>query len=352
MIDVQSIKSRITSDDIIAVMDSMGVPLVSANNQYQLYPSRCHHADWQNHKAKLYMYNDTKMFHCYSCGESFDIFGIVQKVKQCDFNSSIAYICEILHINPSENVQKENVDNWQSDLVRWVKGGDESETVEIPTYNKSAVELFDRLYPQDWLQYGISADTMDKFGIGWYGRKACITVPVWQGDKLVGIRGRYMRPQDTERGKYRPVSDLSGRVYKYPTNAVLYGYNENKWQIQRSKTVWLVEAEKTVLKFDTWGINNSVAVFGSNVSKRQIQMLIELGVNNVILGFDSDYKQMGDDDYKLFIEKTKRTIAKLKPFFSVEVFYNCLGFNAHKFSPTDYTREQFNELCKHMVKVN
>ena len=193
---------------------------------------------------------------------------------------------------------------------------------------------------------------MDKFGIGWYGRKACITIPVWQGDKLVGIRGRYMRPQDTERGKYRPVSDLSGQVYKYPTNAVLYGYNENKVQIQRSKTAWLVEAEKTVLKFDTWGINNAVAVFGSNVSKRQIQMLVELGVNNVILGFDSDYKQIGDDDYRLFIEKTKRTIAKLKPFFSVNVFYNCLGFNAHKFSPTDYTREQFDELCKQMVKVN
>ena len=56
MIDIAAIKAQITDDNIIALMDSMGIPLVSANSQYQLYPSACHHSDWERHKNKLYYY--------------------------------------------------------------------------------------------------------------------------------------------------------------------------------------------------------------------------------------------------------------------------------------------------------
>ena len=71
MIDIAAIKAQITDDDIIALMDSMGIPLVSANSQYMVFPSCCHHADWEHHRPELWFYTDSQRFHCWVCQYDF-----------------------------------------------------------------------------------------------------------------------------------------------------------------------------------------------------------------------------------------------------------------------------------------
>lgn len=350
MVDTQWLKEQITDDDIIAIMDDMGIPLVSANSQYLLFFSVCHHPnDWESHKPKLYWYIQSSHAHCYSCGGDWDIFGLVQHIKHCTFKQALEYICNLLNINTTESSNKQDVDNWQKDLRRWLPNADKDESVNLLTYDKSILQVFDHLYPKEWLDYGITRDSMDKFGIGWYARQACISIPVVQNGQLLGCRGRYTRPQDIERGKYRPISLLDGTVMKFPSSSCLYGYDQNKASVKQVKTVWLVESEKSVLKMDSWGIHNVLAVFGSNVSKQQIHMLLDLDVSKIILSFDSDYAKIGDDDYKFFIAKMKKIIGKLKPYFQVEVVYNNMGFDGKKYAPCDFTFEQFNNLFNHRI---
>lgn len=344
MLDIAALKAQITDDDIIALMNSMGIPLVSANSQYQLYPSACHHSDWERHKNKLYYYVQSQRWHCYSCSGDWDTIGLVQHLRKCTFNQAVDYICSTLGINATELDIRQDVDNWQRDLRRWLPNADIDEPAELTAYDPAILSVFDRLYPTDWLEYGITRDSMDKFGIGWYARQACISIPVVQNGQLVGVRGRYTRQQDINKGKYRPLSLLDGTVLKFPSSGCLYGYDQNRAAIEKSRQVLLFESEKSVLKSPSYGINNALAVFGSNISKRQIDLLLCLGVNDVVLCFDSDYRQVGDDDFKFFVAKMKKLASKLRPYFSTSIVYNNQGYDAYKCNIMDLPYDKAMKL--------
>ena len=72
-------------------------------------------------------------------------------------------------------------------------------------------------------------------------------------------------------------------------------------------------------------------------------MLLELGVNDVVLCFDSDYKQVGDDDFKFFVAKMKKLASKLRPYFSTSIVYNNQGYDAYKCNIMDL---QYNKAMK------
>lgn len=352
MLDIQAIKSAITDDGIIALMDSMGIPLVSANSQYMVFPSACHHADWEHHSKKLYYYIGSQRWHCYSCSGDWDTIALIQHLRHCTFNQAVDYICRTLGINATKLADDAQIDPWQHDLRRWLPNADYDEPAELTPYDPAILAAFDHLYPTDWLEYGITRDSMDKFGIGWYARQACISIPVVQNGQLVGVRGRYTRPQDIAKGKYRPIAMLDGNVLKFSSSACMYGYDQNKDAIKSSRQAVLFESEKSVLKAPEYGIHNSLAVFGSNISKRHIEMMLELGVNDVVLAFDSDYRQMGDVDFQFFVTKIKKVAKKLTPYFSTFVCYNNQGYDGYKYSLMDFTDEQAKKIWDTRVKIS
>ena len=169
--------------------------------------------------------------------------------------------------------------------------------------------------------------------------------------QLVGVRGRYTREQDVAKGKYRPICMLDGQVLKLATSQVMYGYDQNKAAIEKSRQVVIFESEKSVLKAPSFGIDNALAVFGSNISKQHIQLLLELGVNDVVLAFDSDYEQVGDDEFKFFVVKMKKLAAKLTPYFSVSIVYNNQGYDMYKCNMMDIPYEQAMKLWESRVRV-
>lgn len=349
MIDIQSLKSQLTEDRIIELMDALGAPLMKADSNNLVFPSICHQSDPLAHSAKLWLYLDSMQYKCWSCGFSGDAISLVQHVKHLDFNQAITYICSTLNLQVGQIEQNEQLDNW-SELRRFLPDA-EPETCKLATYDPTVLSLFDHLYPQDWLDYGITKDILDKFGVGWYARQACISIPVVFNGQLVGVRGRYTRERDVVKGKYRPICTLDGQVLKLATSEVLYGYDQNKGAIEKSRQVVLFESEKSVLKAPSFNVHNSLAVFGSNISKRHIQLLLELGVNEVVLAFDNDYKQVGDDEFKFFVVKTKKLVAKLRSYFNVSIVYNNQGYDMYKCNMMDISYEQAMKLWESKVKI-
>lgn len=346
MIDFAKIRMNMSIDDVILLMSSIDVDYNFASDTEVHFRSICHNSN----SYKLYYYDSSKKFYCFRCGESFDIFEILKKVLRIPLNDVVKKICEKLNINP-KNVDECNslCDNW-AELRRFLPNA-EPEPDKLLTYDKSILSLFDHLYPQEWLDYGISEDILDKFGIGWYARQACISIPVVFNGQLVGVRGRYTREQDVAKGKYRPICTLDGTVLKFPSSQLFYGYDQNKAAIEKSRQVVLFESEKSVLKAPNFNINNALAVFGSNISKQHIQLLLELGVNDVVLCMDSDYHQVGDDEFKFFVVKMKKLVAKLKPYFSVSIVYNNQGYDMYKCNMMDIPYEQTMKLWENRVKI-
>lgn len=345
MLNVESIKNQINEDNVIILMDSLGADFNYQSQDQIRFKSICHNSN----SYKLYYFINTNSFYCFREGKSFDAISLVQHVKHINFNQAVSYICSVLHLKVGQIEQNEQIDNW-AELRRFLPNA-EIEPDKLLTYDKSILSLFDHLYPQEWLDYGISADILDKFGIGWYARQACISIPVVFNGQLVGVRGRYTREQDIAKGKYRPICMLDGTVLKFSSSACLYGYDQNKATIEKSRQVVLFESEKSVLKSPQYGIDNALAVFGSNISKQHIQLLLELGVNDVVLCMDSDYKQVGDNEFKFFVVKMKKLAAKLKPFFNCSIVYNNQGYDMYKCNMMDIPYEQAMKLWESRVRV-
>ena len=74
-------------------------------------------------------------------------------------------------------------------------------------------------------------------------------------------------------------------------------------------------------------------------------------MNDVVLAFDSDYKQAGDDEFKFFVAKMKKLAAKLKPYFSVSIVYNNQGYDMYKCNMMDVPYEKAMKLWESRVRV-
>ena len=132
MIDIQKLKEKIGNDEIIYLMDRLGIPLISSTSQYLLYPSVCHHpTDWKSHKNKLYIY-DGGIAHCYSCGFHGDIIALICKIKSCDFMDAVNYICKVLKIS-ADNIDLENGMSYTVKVVAAMNSGLTAEDTHIFT---------------------------------------------------------------------------------------------------------------------------------------------------------------------------------------------------------------------------
>lgn len=337
---------------IIELMESMDVPLHKADESQLIFYSACHwHEDCRKHKPKLYVYPDNSC-HCFSCGFHGDIISLVSQVKSCEFIDAIKYICTILKLSVKDVKALDDVDPWQKELKRWLPDY-EPETKEIPIYDKSVLSLFDPWYHSTWLEDGISKETMDKFNIGWYGRNAQITIPVFNtnGD-LIGIHARNTRKALVDKGlKYQPLKTLNCE-YKFPTGQVIYGLYEQQDNIQDNKQVILYEAPKSTLQSLSQGIDiPALGMFGWNFNKARRNMLLEYNINSVIIALDKQYIQPNGTEFNIYVKQVKKIANLFKPYCDVYVLYDDKGLLGYKDSPIDKGKTVFDKLYERRIKL-
>ena len=352
MIDIEALKAKIDSDDIISLLDSLNVPLVKADEQAMIFYSACHwHDECEKHKPKLYVYPDGTC-HCYSCSFHGDIISLIQQIKQCDFKQSIAYICEILHINTNECMQNTAIDPWQKELKRFLPNAEPDE-VDIPIYDKQVLDLFEPVPHQSWLNDGINQDIMSRFNIGWYSRNAQITIPVFNSNgDLIGIHARNTRKTLVDKGlKYQPLKTLNCE-YKFPTGQAIYGLYEQQDNIQDNKQVILYEAPKSTLQSLSQGIDvPALGMFGWNFNKLRRNMLLEYNINSVIIALDKQYIQPNGTEFDIYVKQVKKIANLFKPYCDVYVLYDDKDLLGYKDSPIDKGRDVFDKLYERRIKL-
>lgn len=353
-IDFEYIKQQIDTDQIISIMDSLGVPFVKQDNKQIIFYSICHHhSDFLQHKPKLYYYIQSKSFYCYVCSFNGDIFSLVQQVLNYDnVVQAVEYVCNICKIDISTCQVKPNIDQWQS-MKKFLPNYDSGKQ-DLVRYDKDVLNLFDSLYHISWLNDGISRQAMEKFNIGWYARNEQITLPVFDvnGD-LVGIHARNTRQQLVDKSlKYQPLKTLNDE-YKFPTGQVLYGLYQNQEVIKLSHSVILFEGPKSVLQMqDILGDNNiSCAMFGWNFNKVRRDMLLDIGVKAVTIALDKQYQSQGDKEFDIYVNQVKKIARLFSPYCIVCVIYDRHGLLGYKDSPSDKGNEVWWRLWKDRVKI-
>ena len=117
---------------------------------------------------------------------------------------------------------------------------------------------------------------------------------------LIGIRERTLIKENEIYGKYRPTY-LNKQMYNHPLGFSLYNLNNSKNNIKILKKAIVFEGEKSPLLYESYfGRENdiSVACCGSNLSSYQLKLLLDLGIEEVIIAFDKQFKTKGDLEFK------------------------------------------------------
>ena len=353
------IKEKLTTDDIIKLCC-----FLQGSDEYK-YDNYGHpiFSTWLCHKGdseKLYYYPETKLFHCYTCGKSPDIFELLQGTLDTDFKGALDYIVKFFNLREigfEEVESSELTDDW--DIFQKIQdySNIDAETTTIPGIQENLLEYFYPLAaPVEWQREGISKEVMRSYGIRVDSALHKVIIPHRNiNGELIGIRGRSYDPIEVDNGKkYMPVI-IQGDIYKHSLGKNLFGLYENKDTIARIKKAFVAESEKSVLQLATmYGVENcwAVATCGSSFSKDQMNLLLDLGVEEIILGYDREFEGgKGSEDTSKYEEKLLNIVSPLLPYVNVSVIMDYDHLTPYKASPTDCGKDIFEKLYHNRIRL-
>lgn len=367
LLDKDKIKQNLSLEDIKNLVIHLGSeePRYDYNGNL-IFQTICHNTPASNNKYKLYYYENTQLFKCYTeCNDTFDIFGLVQRVKEqvnnnFSFEEAVLYVSNftgILFNKEEEQIIRHKLEDW-SFIERYnkiKKIQQPEEKLIIDSVNSHILDVFKSYYYEGWLNEGITKEAMDHFKIGFYMQEQRITIPHFDIDgNLIGIRGRTILEDEVKNGrKYMPIK-IENKIYRHPISFNLYGLNFNMNAIKRQKKIVIFESEKSVLKCESFYNKNniSVAVCGSNISKFQRNIILNLPIEEVIIAFDKEYETITDPNYRKYYDNKLIELAyKFAPYFRTYLIVDRFDLLNFKDSPCDRGQETLEKLMRHKIEI-
>ena len=352
--DKQEIRDSLSMDDVFNLLEEWGgepdycpTGLIARTICHNRYPDMA--------SRKLYYYENTGLFRCYTgCEEPvFDIFELCIKVLDLQYNlklnlnDAVRYIAQRFGLAGREEdaPEIESMKDWEI-LANYSRIKDikvSTPHVILEEYDDIILSRFNynvKIMP--WIKEGISQQVLDHNEIGFYPGDAQITIPHFDKDgRFIGLRGRAVVKEDAEKyGKYRPVK-VNNILYNHPLGLNLYNFNNSCCVIPRMKKAIVFEGEKSCLKYQTYfGFENdiSVACCGSNLSSYQVSLLLDAGAQEIIIAFDRQFQNYGDEEYRHLMKNLSKITSKYK-------------ITDYKSSPIDHGKEIFLQLFKERVNL-
>ena len=363
--DKTEIKNLLSIEDIFNLLYEWG-----GDPEYTAFgilsATICHNAPGEGSK-KLYYYSNSTLFHCYTgCSDpSFDIFELVIKVfeiqhnKKVDLNEAVRYIAMRQGYSGriEDALEEEGLEDWtilsNYNRIQNIEIS-EKKNIVLKEYDDIILSRFNykiRITP--WLKENISQEVIEKAKIGFYPGGDQITIPHFDADgRFIGVRGRALCQQECELyGKYRPLK-VNQVLYNHPLGMNLYGLNWSKDAIKTIKKAIIFESEKSCLLYASyfgWENNISVACCGSSVSAYQIQLLIEAGAEEIIIAFDRQFQEIGDNEFKKLKANLLKLHEKYKNFVKITFIFDKNMITGYKASPIDEGKDKFLTLFKERI---
>lgn len=321
-------------------------------NNNVIFTTICHE---DGDSPKLYYNTETHTFYCFThCGSIGSLADLVMRIKECEFKDAIDIIKTYFGFNGKYHRQgmgrrKRKQEKKEIDLSK-------IEIPPIPIIEKKAYSY--RVFPSKrllmWEDEGISYKSIKKYDIRYdeFGEKIIIPHLNWENGNIAGIRVRNLNKEVADNfGKYVPFY-YKGIMYSHSLKYNLYGYWQNKEDIKNAKRVIIFEGEKGVLQMDSmYRYNPSVATCGSNLSYEQIKMLILLGVEEIIIAYDKQYKNKKEE--LLWKAKVFKLALRIPKYIKVSIIWDDLesGLLDYKNSPVDKEKEIFSQLLKNRIEL-
>ena len=154
---------------------------------------------------------------------------------------------------------------------------------ELQIYDESILDKYDNCGNERFLRDGISLEAQKYFGVGYDIESQSITIPIYDEiGNLVGVKCR--RNCDVGEGEQKYWYDVPCQM-----SSCLYGYCQNYEYLEGADVIYVVEAEKGCMQAFSYGYKNFVALGSGSISRKQVQLLLQLNPKRIVLLHDFGY---------------------------------------------------------------
>lgn len=275
----------------------------------------------------FYVIPDKRIYHCFGCGETGDVFKFFMKLDGLGFGDALRHVAGASGIileeekhDPEEAKRRQHLDELAALLERSVK-----------FYEQKLWHESGRLAREHLAKRGVKDDMARKFRLGFAGQgmdelargleKAQIPVPLaveagliiesqrggrpfdrFHGRLLVPIRiprppdgrtvalgGRFLEgvtPQRHDRKAAKYINSPETPLYK--KGEVLYGLDQARDAIRRTERAVIVEGYFDVIGVHQAGLPVAVATCGTALTPAHLELLLRTGAKEVVFLFDGD----------------------------------------------------------------
>lgn len=345
----EELLENLDENKIKQLLDKLDIPWQDKGS-HLICKTACHNIDLDEASWKLYYYKNNKFFYCYSSCQGMSIFKFLRhyyETRQIEYDWYQDIYEVVRNCSNFKGVDGFVVEKYKSLHDRYEVKRKEK---KLPQYMPHVLDCFVQTYPQEWLDDGITKETMDRFNISYSISQNKIIIPHYDIlGRLVGIRGRALNDWEVENiGKYAPIQ-VEGVWYKHPLSMNLYGLDRTYMNIRQNGVCYLFESEKSVLQMNSFSIPNcSAAVCGSNFNKYQLNILMKFcAPSEIVICFDKE-ELPGEEKY---FNKLWNICQKYKQYCNFSFIYDREGLLNLKDSPTDKGEGVFLQLLKKRVRV-
>lgn len=351
MSNSDTLLAKLNTSDILRLMEKLGVPetMVVYRNDCLIFPTICHNELISNPSHKLYYYENSKRFYCYTHCKAMSVYEMIMNAylargSKISFSQAYILLDTIVEDRMKHGfaILSAPANHRPGTKKNWIE--------ELTVYNPHILECFTQQpkYLAPWIEEGIDYEVLKDFGVRFDMVRNRMVFPIIDHiGRLVGIKVRNFNQKEIEEHrKYMPLWH-NNELYSYPKMMVAYGFYQNKAVIKKAKEVIVYEAEKSVLKHGScFTQNKSIAIGGSSFSEYHGIILKEAGVTKIVLALDNDWDEDGDKTYGL--QKMIHEGYKIADMgFVVELMYDWDGtLLDNKDSPIDKGRQVYSKLYK------
>ena len=320
-------------ESIEHILDAFGFDKIRINHR----EIRCAFEQGMNPTAVVIRLQDNENLFVkdYERNISYDFINYLIKSKDIPFKDVMNAIKQELHLDSIYNYKKTTglFGGLYNGLSR--NNGD----ISVTTYPEEVLKEYGNTPNLLWLKDGISLSTQRKWSIGYDVLSQRITMPIRTSTgEVMAIKGRLNGEPEEFEPKYLYI--VNG-----PMSQTLFGYSENYSSLYENE-ILVVESEKSVLKLDSWGYNNVVALGSNSLSTTQAKLLMSLNPKRVTFLLDKS----------LPLENTKRNTDLLKSFCTMrqlQIRYWNWEDNLtldDKSAPCDDSKEEFEYILNNEIE--
>ena len=143
--------------------------------------------------------------------------------------------------------------------------------------------------------------------------------------------------------------------YSHALGSSLYGLNISKDNIKKYKKCIVFESEKSCLKYESLypGKNISVSICGSSLSNTPKKILLDLGVQEIVLALDRQYENEDSEEGRDWKNKIIKNLKGLTDYCKVSYIWDNDEDRLleYKDSPIDKDKKTFQILLSNRIHI-